>query len=300
MVRSQDSRFTSRQQEMLLDLLSILSQPGPLNQTVKDAHFVLRRLIPADGFVVCTLTPTESDPTYSWVAADLPQTLFAAYSEVAEHDFVRNSVVAAPSQVLREHQMIDRRRLSDNVLYQRCRAAGFPLEHVMSVLLPTERNWHGGVTFYRASRGAFSKCEAMILARACPGFSNLLRVHRLCEDTGRQSLLLDEVLRQGGVEAILLEGRREELRTAGVAELLLRWFSPAEQGKGLPMPLREMLAQAEHALQPEPLRRTRGDCILEVTLIQHTASLRRCFIFLLRESNLVQPLSRAWVQRLTP
>src|SRR6478609_4223525 len=134
--------------KVALQLLEALGSSLDVQAVLTEAYPLLARLVPADYGAV-GVSPTARPQDFQWAIAELPSSFFAAYSEMAAHDFVRSSVAQQPNRVLRDQEMVSRRDLERNVLYHRAREVGAPLEHVMAVMLHVDDSWQSGLSLYR-------------------------------------------------------------------------------------------------------------------------------------------------------
>lgn len=299
----------SREQALLLDVMEALGSSLQLHEVLSQAYGLLARLLPADAAAMCVSQP-ELPGGYDWVLAQMPGIVALNYGELAAVDFVRDSVIQRPNQVLRDSEMVEHGTLERTALYQRCHALGFTMEHVMSVMLAVHSDWHGGLTLYRERQRPFSDRDRALLQRLAPLVSNTVRSCRLLGQVSRRGALLDALFHLHGGECIVLAPPAwEVMRSEHATALLERWFSPVERrGSGLPPALLEPLGRLGPPLTlqtppaPEDWRREGPEQDLRVSYVPlpADASGRRLWALVLREESHATPLPDAWRERLTP
>ena len=185
-----------------LRLLEALGSSLDIRDVLKAAYPLLTRLVPADyGALGASFSTKPED--FEWTVAELPSAFFAAYPEMAAHDFVRSSVARRPNRVLCDQDMVSRAELEQNMMYRRAREVGAPLEQVMAVMLHVDDRWQSGLSLYRERRRPFSGAERARLQSVTPALANAVRN---CHQFGRASdwgLALELLLASSG-SAILL------------------------------------------------------------------------------------------------
>ena len=175
---------------------------------------------------------------YQWFNDTLPEALLGQYDQISDHDFIRAAVARAPARVLRDHEMIEPRRMRRHLTYQRARELGAPIEQVMAVMLWHELEWTSGLSLYRQSQRPFSDDEARLFERLAPLLKQTVRncrEHALVQREAWLSLVVDSL----EVAALLVDDEgREHGRTAAATILLERFFTAAERRVGrVPEPL---------------------------------------------------------------
>ncbi|MFP2926428.1 LuxR family transcriptional regulator, partial [Pyxidicoccus sp. 3LG] len=220
-------RLDSREQELVLQMVEVLGSSLNLGEVLEQGYGLLARLLPTDCAAMCVSQP-ELPGGYDWVVTRMPEAFVTHYGELSAVDFVRESVVHQPNVVLRDSEMVAPRALERTALYQRCHDIGFPMEHVMSVLLDARGDWHGGLTLYRERQRPFSDRDRALLQRLTPMLVSTVRNCRLLGQESRRADLLDTLFHHQGAECVVLAPpAREVMRTAHATTLLERWFSPA-------------------------------------------------------------------------
>jgi DNA-binding CsgD family transcriptional regulator len=233
---------SSPTQRLILDFHEALGSSLDLRSVLDAAFPILARLIPVDCGALCVSNPARAGG-YDWATVDFPLDWFSAYVDMEPHDFVRRSVIAKPNVVLRDSEMLSRADLEANMMYQRAREAGAPLEQVMSVMLDLNASWHAGITLYRGRRRPFSNAHRALLQQITPLVGNAVRNCKLFAEESRRGDLLDAILRRKNIEYIVMSPKiTPTTRTDGIASLVARWFAPAELNRfGVPVELVKIL-----------------------------------------------------------
>ncbi|MFL5357948.1 LuxR C-terminal-related transcriptional regulator [Archangium sp.] len=233
----------SREQALTFELMEALSSSLDLSQVLPLAQGVMSRLIQADYVALCVSKPGR--PTeYDWLVTEMPAAFFTHYPEMAAEDFVRDAVVRHPNVVLRDTEMLPRKELTRSLLYRRCKDLGMPLEHVMSVMLDVNEDWHGGLTLYRRDRRHdFSDRDRAVLQWLTPILARTVRRCRMFGTVATSSQILDALFDQGTAFVVLTPPCTEKMRTTCATQLLEKWFDPSDCGPlGFPKVLLEHLA----------------------------------------------------------
>ncbi len=240
---------SAREGKLASALLDALGSAPDVHLVLERAYPCLLELTSAD-YGALGISPTGRAADFEWVVAKLPPAFFAAYPEMAVHDFVRTSVAKRPHVVLRDHEMVSRDALEKNMMYRRAREVGAPLEQVMSVMLHEELRWQSGLSLFRAKRRAFSDKDACTLQRVIPAIRAALRNCQLATAAREWSAALESMLESQTTSVILVADDGVEIaRSSGAASLVERWFAPHERRAGaLPKPLAALLDQARGRL----------------------------------------------------
>ena len=300
--------LNSGEQALLLDVVEALGSSLALGEVLGQAYGLLSRLLPADCAAMCVSQP-ELPGGYDWVLTQMPEVFALHYGELSTMDFVRDSVIQRPNQVLRDSEMVVPGALARTALYRRCHEIGFPMEHVMSVLLAGDGDWHGGLTLYRERRRPFSDRDRALLQRLAPMVRNTVRNCRLLGQATRKGMVLDAIFHLRGGECVVVSPPAlEVMRTEHATALLERWFSPLERGgSGLPPALLEPLGRLYRtpALKappaPEDWCRKGPEKNLRVSYVPLPPDGvgRRLWALMLREEPHASLLPQAWRARLT-
>lgn len=298
----------SREQRATFDLFEALGSSLDIRLVLERAYPALLDLIPAD-YGALGISSTGRADDYQWIVAKIPPAFFAAYPEMAGHDFVRKAVADRPNVVLRDQEMVGRPALEANMMYRRAREVGAPLEQVMAVMLHIDDRWQSGLSLYRERRVPFNARERATLQRVTPAIVNAVRSCHLFSACADWAVALDALLNDQGASLVLVAPpAREVARTSGAARLIDKWFAPNERRAGaLPSPLADLMAQRA-AAAPEKARAlaqvvlTRDDdqTTLQVTFVPITGSMTGAAgMLLLRESAHQAPLPPPWRTLLT-
>lgn len=310
--RSVGSRGGSgHQRKAALDLREALGSALDIQLVLERAYPPLLRLVDADCAALGVSSSSEAED-FEWLVAGLPNSFFSAYAEMAPHDFVRDAVVKRPNVVLRDQEMISRRRLETNFMYQRAREVGAPLEQVMAVMLhvasQTGGAWQSGLSVYRDRRRAFGARERARLQDVTPALVNAVRNCRLFGAAATWQSAMSAALEDRGAAAILAAARGVEVaRTAKAATLIERWFAPHERRAGrLPPPLAAPIEQArahgEASPAPWTWSRRKAGASLAVSALAVPAGVhgQARWLLLLQELPRELPVPAAWRHVLTP
>ncbi|MFS8066918.1 MAG: LuxR family transcriptional regulator, partial [Byssovorax sp.] len=157
-----------------LDLVEALGSSLDIRLVLERAYPLLLQIVPAD-YGALGISASGRSEDYEWIVSKIPPAFFAAYPEMAPHDFVRTSVVEQPNVVLRDEEMVSRADLETNLMYRRAREVGVPLEQVMAVMLHIDARWQSGLSLYRDKRRSFSERERAALERVTPALVNAVR-----------------------------------------------------------------------------------------------------------------------------
>lgn len=171
----------------LLDVVRPIVEADDPRVGLHEVHVRLQRVVGSDLMGISLLRP---DGLYDWTSTEWPEDFFAGYPYHAAHDFVRDAVLRAPGEVLRDEEMLDRAAIERNAFYHFARDLGTPLEQVMAVCIPGPDNWHAGMTFYRMRRRPFTLHEQRVVTRLVPHFRCALERHRRRQRDALQQTLL--------------------------------------------------------------------------------------------------------------
>jgi DNA-binding CsgD family transcriptional regulator len=268
----------NREHRQMLDLTDALGASLDLHQALNRAYELLLPLVGAD-YGALAVTGGERPDEYEWIVQNLPHSFLGSYAEMAPYDFVRNAVIARPNVVLRDEEMVERRALERNMMYDRARQVGSPIEQVMAVMLHVDGNWQSGLSLYRDRRRPFSERDRACLQRLTPTIANAVRNCRTFAAVARRSDVMEALLGGRGAVVIVQPPGREIDRTAGATALLDAWFPPGgRRGGVLPTTLIDALRVAAAAwamghVAPALWRKPGKDSDLEVKMFQLPGSL---------------------------
>jgi DNA-binding CsgD family transcriptional regulator len=258
-----------KEQRAMLDLIDALGASLDLRRVLSDAYELLLPLVGADYGALAVSRGARPDD-YEWIVQNLPATFLGSYEEMATHDFVRNAVIARPNAVLRDSEMVDRRAFERNMMYERARQVGSPIEQVMAVMLNVDGGWQSGLSLYRERRRPFSEREQVRLQRVTPVIANAVRNCRTFATVANRNDVLETLLGEEhrAVVIVRMPGMKFD-RTAEATTLLDRWFTPGERSGGaLPPLLVDELRQAQGRVVPHLWRRPGQTSDLEVKITQ--------------------------------
>ena len=284
-----------------LRLLEALGCSLDIRQVLKEAYPLLSQLAPAD-YGALGVAPAAGGGEFEWTVAELPSAFFAAYAEMAPHDFVRNAVAGRPNVVLRDQDMVARTELEQNMMYRRAREVGAPIEQVMAVMLHVDHGLHSGISLYREKRKPFSSVERDRLQEVTPALANAVRNCHLFGLAADWKVALERLLADPEAAVILAAADGSEVaRSEGAARVLDRWFARHERrSKRLPSALDRALTSAMNADAPATWHVRAAGRMLEVSLTPLTG----CFgaarwMLRLRERTEATGTSGGWRTRLT-
>ncbi|NUQ77591.1 MAG: response regulator transcription factor [Polyangiaceae bacterium] len=287
-----------------LDLIDALGSSLDIRIVLERAYPLLLELVPAD-YGALGISSSGRPEDYEWMVSQIPETFFAAYPDMAPHDFVRTSVASKLNVVLRDEDMIARPDLESNIMYRRAREVGAPLEQVMAVMLHVDERWQSGLSLYRERRRPFTERERASLQRITPALANAVRSCHLFSAAAEWGAALNALLAVQGASVVLLASPAAEVaRTAEAARLIDAWFDPHERRAGaLPEPLLQALSQAAEALgrcAPAQWSKSRADATLQVSFVPVTGMGRAKWMLVLKEIASAASVPPAWQARLTP
>ncbi|WP_437567687.1 helix-turn-helix transcriptional regulator [Sorangium sp. So ce542] len=300
------SSLGKRDLQKMLEISTALVAARDVNDLLGDAFSLLLPLVGADCAALAT-TSLERGAKLDWVEKGLPEAFFGAYERMESSDFVLTAVQSSPGVVLRDDQMIDRKALQRNELYQWSRELGAPIEQVMAVMLPVDTGFRSGLSLYRARPRPFSLRDQVVLQELTQSISHAVSNCWLSAKAARWPQVLDALLEGGTHAIVLVRSSGWELdRTAGAAGLLDRWFEPAERVAGsLPRPLLAGLAKAQAAWRmgaegARPWKRARTGVSLRVKFLALSEPRGEpSWALVLREVPDVPPVPKALAEKLT-
>lgn len=287
--------------KVALQLLEALGSSLDIQVVLKEAYPLLTRLVPAD-YGALGVSSTARPQDFEWAVAELPMSFFAAYPDMAEHDFVRRAVVSRPNRVLRDQEMVSRGELERNMMYRRAREVGAPVEHVMAVMLHVDDHWQSGLSLYRERRRPFSSLERTRLQSVTPALANAVRNCRQFGQLANWKRTLDGMLANDSIATLLARSDgTEAARSPGTTAVLDRWFAAHERSPGgLPAPVVNLVLRAHDGLGRQ-LRRQIGQVTLDVSAFPvpgHFGNARWMLRFEVHSDEPTVP--EEWCAQLTP
>jgi DNA-binding CsgD family transcriptional regulator len=263
--------FDVRELRRINEIRDALASTLDIREAVQTAAPLLIKLVPAD-YAAVGITKPGQPREFDWMLAEMPAQFFGVYPELAQHDFVLQSVLAAPDQVLRDSEMIPRREIEANAMYRRARDLGMPLEHVMSAMLHVGAAWSSGISLYRTERRPFSERDRAVLTELTPALKNAVRNCRLYGDINRERDALDELLSRLGLATVLLTPSGSEVARSDAAIALIdKWFPLTERKPGrLPERLVEYAKRCGSPGEPRTWQSAgRWDLVVRVHSLAH-------------------------------
>ncbi len=238
----------SREQRMVDEVKDTLGVSLDLRLMLKDAFPLLLSLAEAD-YGALVAPRADSANQAEWIDHNLPSTFLGAYPQMAPHDFVLKSVIENPGVVMCDSEMITRKTLERNMMYQYAREVGVPLERVMAVMLHAGGDFQSGLSLYRDRLRPFSERSQRMLQAVTRALANAVRNCCAHARLHHKSTLSEAILSSEKVAAIVVCSPAHVLRwTPKATELLDGWFTLRERGgERLPRVLLEELAQAQAA-----------------------------------------------------
>jgi DNA-binding CsgD family transcriptional regulator len=230
-------------QRTLLDLTCGLVESQSLAQFQERTESLLAKLFHADHVAFCRMHP-ELPTGFEWKASTTGHFL-QSYHQWYQDDFVFRWLTQHPNIAARDTEMLRGRKAEETETYRRSRASDLRLRHVLAVFLaPAHQVGSGAVALYSERVKSFSAESRRLLQGLTPALSGAFQNFARFGALSAHNQLLEEMLRQEGATAIVLDARRREFfRTGAVTSLLERWFpsrSDRDDG-GIPRTWRERM-----------------------------------------------------------
>jgi DNA-binding CsgD family transcriptional regulator len=230
-------------QQTFLDLTCGLVESRSLAQFQERTESLLAKLFQADHVAFCQMHP-DLPTGFDWKASTTGHFL-QSYYQWYQDDFVFRWLSQRPNTAWSDTEMLRGRKLKETETYRRSRESHLGLRHVLAVLLaPEHQVGSGAVALYSERARAFSAESRRLLQGLTPALSGAFQNFARFGALSSHNQLLEEMLRQEGANAIVLNAwRRESFRTGAVTSLLERWFpsrSDRDDG-GIPWAWRERM-----------------------------------------------------------
>lgn len=212
-------------QQTFLDLTCGLVESQSLAQFQERTESLLAKLFHADHVAFCWMHP-ELPTGFDWKASTTGHFL-ASYYQWYQDDFVFRWLSQHPNIASSDTEMLRGRKLEETETYRRSRESHLDLRHVLAVLLAPEHQRGSGAVALYGDRGArpFSEESRRLLQGLTPALSGAFQNFARFSALSAHNQLLEEMLRQEGTNAIVLDAqRRESFRTGAVTSLLESWF----------------------------------------------------------------------------
>ncbi|HZH78108.1 MAG TPA: LuxR C-terminal-related transcriptional regulator [Archangium sp.] len=230
-------------QRTLLDLMGGLVEAQSLAQFQERTESLLAKLFHADHVAFCWMHP-DLPTGFDWKASTTGHFL-ESYYQWYQDDFVFRWLSQRPNAAWSDTEMLRGLKVEETETYRRSRASDLHLRHVLAVLLaPKHQVGSGAVALYSERVKPFSAERRRLLQELTPALSGAFQNFARFGALSAHNQLLEEMLRQEGATAIVLDAkRREYFRTGAVTSLLERWFpsrSDRDDG-GIPRTWRERM-----------------------------------------------------------
>jgi len=230
-------------QRTLLDLTCGLVESQSLAQFQERTESLLAKLFQADHVAFCRMHP-ELPTGFDWKTSTTGHFL-QSYYQWFQDDFVFRWLSQRPNIAWSDTEMLRGLKVEETETYRRSRESHLGLRHVLAVLLaPEHQVGSGAVALYSERARAFSAESRRLLQGFTPALSGAFQNFARFGALSSYNQLLEELLRQEGVTAIVLDARRREyFRRGAVTALLERWFpsrSDRDDG-GIPRAWRERM-----------------------------------------------------------
>lgn len=230
-------------QQTFLDLTCGLVESRSFAQFQERTESPLAKLFHADHVAFCRMHP-ELPTGFDWKASTTGHFL-QSYYQWYQNDFVFLWLSQHPNIALSDTEMLRGRKLEETETYRRSRESHLGLRHVLAVLLaPQHQVGSGAVALYSDRARPFSAANRRLLQGLTPALSGAFQNFARFGALSSHNQLLEEMLRQEGTNAIVLDAqRRESFRTGAVTSLLERWF-PSRSDRddwGIPLAWRERM-----------------------------------------------------------
>lgn len=230
-------------QKTLLDLTCGLVESQSLAQFQARTESLLMELFRADHVAFCWMHP-ELPTGFDWKASTTGHFL-QRYYQWYQDDFVFQWLSQHPNTALSDTEMLRGRKLEETETYRRSRESQLNLRHVLAVLLtPEHQQGSGAVALYSDQTKPFSAERRRLLQTLTPALSGAFQNFARFGALSAHNQLLEEMLRQEGANAIVLDAHgREFFRTGAVTSLLARWFPSRSDrdDRGIPRTWRERM-----------------------------------------------------------
>ncbi|MBZ4376927.1 helix-turn-helix transcriptional regulator [Corallococcus sp. AS-1-6] len=296
--------FTSRELRLIQEMDKRLRNVRTFEDIYAAIQAVMERICRADHLAV-GFTHADGSPGLEWVAPSV-QPLLAGYSPWASRCFVFQYTLARPNQAARELQMLEGRSLDSTETYERSRAAGLKLKHVLATLLfETRQKFQGGIAMYKDSARAFTERDEALLQAFIPLINDAVSTVQYIEALRFKGDLLTALSMEAWPGMVLnAMGRRIE-ETGTARALLSRWFSPHELSHDVPkewVDYVKWLSSLDGLLLPteKPFPdKTRGLDTLKVSFKASTVLRPGCTLWEVRIREELHWMRPEWVPRLS-
>ncbi|WNG29353.1 hypothetical protein F0U62_39215 [Cystobacter fuscus] len=230
-------------QQTFLDLMCGLVESRSLAQFQERTESLLAKLFHADHVAFCWMHP-DLPTGFDWKASTTGHFL-ESYYRWYQDDFVFRWLSQHPNIAWSDTEMLRGRKAEETETYRRSRESHLDLRHVLAVLLaPEHQRGSGAVALYSERARPFSAERRRLLQGLTPALSGAFQNFARFGALSSHNQLLEELLRQEGANAIVLDAYgRDFFRTGAVTSLLERWF-PSRSDRddwGIPRAWRERM-----------------------------------------------------------
>ncbi|MBN8228585.1 hypothetical protein JYK02_13820 [Corallococcus macrosporus] len=265
-------KFLSREQALIAELKEALGEARTLEDVYEALSRTLLTLCEADHLAVGGANP-DGTAGLQW-KTDTVQPLLKDYAEWVQDDFVFQSTLVHPNQVLSDVEMLRGKPLSETESFRRSQGAGLKLKRVLASLLFTEeQELKGGIAMYRESPHPFTLRAQWFLQQILPYLTRtVVRLQEFYALRFERDLL--KAIAMGSNPVLVLNSLGRKVADTGPAiPLLERYFAPHELSDGVPRSWMERvmaLSRFDVAVDPrlESLTLERGADRMDVTFTQ--------------------------------
>ncbi|NOJ98163.1 helix-turn-helix transcriptional regulator [Corallococcus coralloides] len=299
-----DLTFTSRELRLIREMEKRLRSVRTFEDIYAAIQEVMERICRADHLAV-GFTRTDGSPGLEWVAPTV-QPLLSRYSVWAPQGcFVFQYTLDQPNKPAREPQMLAGRSLESTETYERSRAAGLKLRHVLATLLfKTRQKFQGGLAMYKDSSREFSARDEALLEAFIPLINDAVSTIQYIEALRFKGDLLTALSLESWPGMVLnAMGRRIE-ETGTARAVLSQWFTPNELSHDVPrewVDYVKWLSSLDGLLLPieRTLEKKRGRDTLKVSFKPSTILRPGCTLWEVRIREDLHWMREEWARRLS-
>ncbi|SEM43099.1 regulatory protein, luxR family [Stigmatella aurantiaca] len=211
-------------QRTFLDLTCGLLESQSLAQLQERTESLLAKLFHADHVAFCRMHP-DLPTGFEWKASTTGHFL-QSYYQWYQEDFVFRWLSQRPNTAWRDTEMLRGQKLVETATHRRSRESHLNLKHVLAVLMVSGHQLgSGALALYRERASPFPVESRRLLQGLTPALSGAFQNFARFDALSSHNQLLEEMLRQEGATAIVVDAQwREFFRTEAVTSLLARWF----------------------------------------------------------------------------
>ena len=295
--------FTSRELRLIREMERRLRNVRTFEDIYAAIQEVMERICRADHLAV-GFTRADGSPGLEWVAPTV-QSLLAEYSAWAFRCFVFQYTLARPNKAAREPRMLAGRSLDSTETYERSRAAGLKLRHVLaSLLFETRQKFQGGIAMYKDSARPFSERDEALLEAFIPLINDAVSTVQYIEAYRFKGDLLT-ALSMESLPGMVLNAMGRRIEETGTARAMVnQWFTPNELCHDVPrewVDYVKWLSSLDGLLLPleRSLDKKRGLDTLKVSFKASTVLRPGCTLWEVRIREELHWMNPEWVPRLS-